>query len=306
MSNNDQIVDTSGAASIPSLSDFVVVKRSDLQKLTDAVSDLWDSASDDGCEEPYFVGDMNHLQAVRQVESALRGAQSLDRALRRVDGDQEQGNDPILVVVPAGLSDESAVLAMNKAIEAANAITNNGEDGTYFEALQEQLGQAGIAIQEGIELLHSTPWDADTFPTPDRSPDDYLEVAYRSSPDEPDQIDPVGYIMNGDEIDESTAVEPLDGVSLNGVCTGFVVVYPRSDRYGVPEMATHSGAIKYLRTITRLKIAPHFDLTVEDSGDDTLLSFVVRALVHKDCVRVLERNAEESQGIEGDFDRFIG
>jgi len=170
MSNNVHIAEQVDAVPTPALSDFVLVKRSDLEKLCDAMSDLWNSASQEGCEEPYFVADMNPLQDVRQVVGMLQQAHSLDRSLRRVDGDVEQGNGPILVVMPACITDEAAEQVMNDAIHAANARTNNGADGAYFEALQEQLAPAGIAIQEGVELLRSTPWDADTFSSSEDSP----------------------------------------------------------------------------------------------------------------------------------------
>lgn len=286
------------AAVIPSLSDFVVLKRADVDRLLAAVGDLWDSSSNDGCEEPYFVGDQTHLDAVRQLSGQMREAKSLDQALRRVDGDPDQRNDPILVVVPQGLDDVAAVQAMDQAIDAANQKSGFGRDGAYFDALQEALSAHGVAINQGIELLRSQPWDADLChgcPDLDDASGDYLTVEFRICHDDPGAIEPVGLLVRGDEADESTAVEPIDDVPFQGFCTAFEVTYPRADRYGVPDCATHSGAVDFIRQITTLRLHPGFEVNATDSRDDTAMSFSVRALVHKDCVRVVEQDTHRQR-----------
>lgn len=272
---------------IPSLTDLVVLKKADLQRLLDAVGDLWDSASEDGCEDPLFVGDMTHMKGARDAASALAQAKPLDQALRRVDGDPDNGNDPILVVLPQGVGDQAAVGLMDSAIEAANQDTNFGKDGGYFEALQERLGVHGIAIAGGIEQLRSSPWDADAFAGPDQDDDsgEWLKVVFASSPDEFDEIEPVGRL---DEDGETVFLEPVPGATFIGFCTELHVTYPRGDKYGVPRNASHQGGADYVRQISELGIHKDFEVHATDSGDDGMGSFTIHAMVHKDCMRPVD------------------
>lgn len=274
------------------LSDYVVVKAADLQLLREAVSDLWDSSSEEGCETPLFVGDMMHLNTVRHLAGRLHESKPLDQALRRVDGDPENGNAPILVVLPQGVDDQSAEGLMNAAIEAANQDTNFGKDGGYFEALQERLFVYGIAITGGIEQLRSTPWDADAFGGPelDDGSGEYLNVVFPGSSVEDDELDTEGRLA-----DDTEAIEVVSGSALRGFCIGLDVTYPRADRHGVPDMATYSGAAAYIRQITSLQVHKDFEVEATDSGDDSSLTFAVRALVHKDCVRVIEQDSRRQR-----------
>ena len=155
MSNNQP------ANPILEMSDFMVVPRAQLEALLNAVSDLSASASDEGCEEPWFVGDHTHLKLADRARQDLLACKSVDQVLRRADGDPENGNDPVLMILPAGMDDAGAIEIMNNAVFSANEATDRGSDGRYFEVLQENLGTHGIAISSGVELLRSVPWDSD-------------------------------------------------------------------------------------------------------------------------------------------------
>lgn len=272
-------------------SDLVVINKADLQRLLDAVSDLWDSASADGCEAPYFVADMTHMSIARDTASGLRDAQTLDRALRRVDGDIESGNDPILVVLPKGVDDQAAAKLMNDAIEVSNQETNFGKHGGYFEALQTHLGAAGIAIKDGVEQLRCMPWDADAFKGPDLGEvnSEWLDMVFESDPEEFDQIDPVGRL---DQPGEPVLMEPVPDATFIGFCTQLHVTYPNGAKYGVPESASARGGAAYVRQITAMGIHKDFEVHAIDSGDDGMGSFTMHAKVHKDCMRPAEQPAD--------------
>ncbi len=279
---------TQSTAAPVDLSDLVVLKKADLQRLVDAVDHLWSSASDEGCEAPYFVGDMTHMQSVRDASSLLSQSRPLDQALRRVDGDPENGADPILVVLPAGVGDKDAAALMNAAILGANQDTEFGKDGGYFEALQTRLGASGIAIAGGIEQLFSQHWDADAFAGPDEDDrsGDWLRLVFDSSEGDPDEIDPVARL---DQEGEPVFFEPVADVPFVGFCTQMHVTFPRGDKYGVPEAATDRGAADHVRKQTNLGVHKSFEVYANDSGDDGMGSFTFYAMVHKDCMRPVEQ-----------------
>lgn len=282
------------APEIPTLSDLVVLKKADLQRLLDAVGGLWDSASEEGCEAPYFVGDMTYMQGAREAAGVLLQSKPLDQALRRVDGDLDNGSDPILVVLPTGVDDQAAADLMDAAIEQANQETNFGKDGGYFEALQERLSTSGIAITGGIEELRCQPWDADAFAGPDldESDGDWLDLEFESDPDEPYQINPVGRLNQGGE---PVLMEPVPDATFIGFCTELHVTYPNGSKYGVPSSASERGGADFVRQITQMGIHKDFEVYATDSGDDGVGSFTMRAMVHKDCMQPVERPADRSR-----------
>ena len=59
----------------PTHSELVTVDRADIERIHHALMDLWDSASTEGCEEPYGVIDMTHLNTLqdRQPQPGGRG-----------------------------------------------------------------------------------------------------------------------------------------------------------------------------------------------------------------------------------------
>jgi hypothetical protein len=272
----------------PELSDFLVLKKTDVQRLMDAVNDLWNSASEDGCEAPYFVADKTFMDATLAASRALRGAKPLDQALRRVDGDMNNREEPILVVLPQGVDDKTGVDLMNAAIEGANQDSNFGKKGDYFERLQTRLGASGIAVTSGVEQLFSKPWDADVFSGPLSADEDYVDVMFSCDEYEPDQLDPVVYQVRNDKADEDSPLEVVPDVPFAGFCTELDVTYPRAAKYGVPDMATESGAAEYVKETLKFSLHRDFSVFATDSGDDSGLMFKVRALVHKDCLRPVQ------------------
>lgn len=73
----------------PTHSELVTVDRADIERIHHALIDLWNSASTEGCEEPYGVIDMTHLNTLKSVFLPLRlmleGASDTPAAQRNAD-----------------------------------------------------------------------------------------------------------------------------------------------------------------------------------------------------------------------------
>lgn len=146
---------------IPAQSDLCILPREQLEALLRSIGDLWDSASNEGCEAPYFVGDQTHLDSLRSIASGLKQAQTLDKALRLVDGDLENRSGPILLVVPSTVSDEGLPALLDKAIEDSGWDAQSDALMDRYTALSHRLAAHGIAVAAGIENVPCQPWDAE-------------------------------------------------------------------------------------------------------------------------------------------------
>lgn len=282
----------SHTAEIGTLDDFVLVRKSDLQRLVTASEELNSSASSDGCEAPYFVGDGLALGTLMYELGRIKNAPSLDDALRQVEGNEHDGNLPVLLVLPAGMGEEAAVAAMNHAVDQANIDTGNGssKEVDYFEVLQEHLVRAGVVMTDGVRTLNSTPWDADTVVEPSLGDPDYLDVVFRSHEDEPDTLaDTVE--LQGDGVQ----LQVVDTPKHRMFCSALDITYPRGDRYGVPDAATDRGGREYVRAISTFVPGTNFEVYSEDSGDDTPMRFTMTCRVHKDDLMPVEQSKEYSR-----------
>ncbi|MDO9099711.1 MAG: hypothetical protein Q7V53_03055 [Caldisericota bacterium] len=145
----------------PQLGDLCVISKPDLHELIQDIEDLWDSSSNDGCEAPFFVGDQTHLDSLKSRLARLKSLNTLDKALRLVNGDPESRSEPILLVVPPQIPEAEVPALMDKVIaQAAIEHAAAGEE-AHLDVLQRQLGQHGIAMATGIENVQCQPWDAD-------------------------------------------------------------------------------------------------------------------------------------------------
>lgn len=97
-----------------------------------------------------------------QVVMALHGVAHAGtprlRAVASID------DSPLLVWVPASLSDEAAAHEINESRLAANIETANGEGGGFWEEFEQQVSQRGLVIVGefgSIARLEADPWDRD-------------------------------------------------------------------------------------------------------------------------------------------------
>jgi len=279
------------AASQPnplSVDDFVVLRKDDLQRLLDAVDDLSSSSSTDGCEHPLFVGDIEHMNAAIEAAGSLKDAKTVTQALRWVDGDADQGNEPVLLVILGKMDDKAAADMISVAVVEANQESDQGRTGTYFEALQERLAAHGVAMSCGLEQLRCKPWDSDEMSEPELNHPDWLEVVLRSSDDEPDELDEVGTIG-----EDGPQVTIVDKPAHPLFCRLLEIEYPRGDKYGVPEAATERGGRVYVRQISVCVLASDFDVFSRDRGDDGAMTFSMTCRIHKDDLIEVEQNKEQ-------------
>lgn len=199
-------------------------------------------------------------------------AQSMQRVLVQGDVDEE----PLSVFLPASLDLKSAAALVDMAIVRANLATAQGSKGNYFAALKVELAEHGIICEERPPtLVTKHQWDSLCMK-------DLGNLITAGREDEFTRVD----IINIDDVFEHGEADRLECTPTEGGGTllldqqhisqlhieRFVVTYPRSDRYGVPECATDSGARKYLRSLG-FRVDDSLEVESDESGDDSPLHF---------------------------------
>jgi hypothetical protein len=283
---------TTASPPILLLSDFAVVPKALLQKLLSDLSNVEHSVSTEGCAAPDAVIDHTYLKDAVVAAESIRGFNTLEQSLRMVEGNYDEGNGEVMLVVPSGLDDEAMVQIMNAAIVEANKATNAGADGGYFEALHEQLAASGVAMQQGIDRLECKPWDDDSMgedevSEPPAADPDWVEVEFASENVEGDHLLSLTGKTSAGEL-----VEIREDATVLGFVDALHVIYPRSSRYGIPQCATGQGARDFIREITAFGTSTDFEVVTTDGGDDSPMSFMMKVRVHKDCLQSVEARSE--------------
>lgn len=275
-----------------SASEFVVVRASDLEKLTDSVKTLVYNASNEGCETGDFMGRVDNLDEVKRALRTM-SAKPVPDAIKVVHGDQmrDPNVEPILVVIPPELTEEKAVEAVNTAIKEAGLRSGNGLHSEYFEEFSAQLAHWNIAVESALPVLRANPWDMDSYEEePDLSAPEsqWVAVVWESSEEEPDELAPFGTTapLNGGD---PVCVEIKDDVFFRAFCFEMELKYPEGTKYGVPECATDDGARDYVKHSLGVLPAKNFQVYAEDTGDSSPMRFVLRMAIHKDCLREVPR-----------------
>jgi len=199
-------------------------------------------------------------------------AQSMQRVLVQGDVDDE----PLSVFLPASLDLKSAAALVDLAIVRANLATAQGSKGDYFAALKVELAEHGIVCEQRPQtLVTKHQWD-------DLCMEELGNLITAGREHEFTRVD----IINIDDVFEHGEADRLECTPTEGGGTllldqqhisqlhieKFVVTYPRSDRYGVPECATDSGARKYLRSLG-FRVDNSLDVESDESGDDSPVHF---------------------------------
>jgi hypothetical protein len=150
--------------STPTHSELVTVDRADIERIHHALMDLWNSASTEGCEEPYGVIDMTHLNTLKSVLLPLR--QKLDevnsQAEQRDSGGSGDGVPP-LVGEPSG----KEVTVVVEAFETSQW----GADGPQFMSLcvtqkflTEMASRVADMSRQGVDSISLSRYPEDWGP----------------------------------------------------------------------------------------------------------------------------------------------
>lgn len=269
---------------------YVVVDSERLQNLRDVVDNLLE-----GIEDP-------------QDELALRARGALDKlqskpvlkALRTVRGDLEQRSDAALMIVPPDVGDDQAAQALADAVRFAAAATADGQTGTYFEALQAELARkSGAFITDQMhQLTTEVAWDECVFPDepeslPDKGDDEWARVRF-TNPADLSALD--GEISDGELLDGSGLVRLQDDAAgFIGFVTSITYRYPRAEKYGVPSCATDDGAREFIVKGLGFACSKDLEIFAEDTGDDSVESFVIECTVPRSVLAPLQLDRERDR-----------
>ncbi|HWS26851.1 MAG TPA: hypothetical protein VN259_09825 [Xanthomonadales bacterium] len=253
---------------------YVLVDGTRLQALRDAVDSLLE-----GIEDPQD----ELAQTARQALRALQTKPALT-ALRWVRGDLENRTDSALMIVPPGVGDDQAAQALKDAVRFAAAATADGQTGTYFEALQTELGrQTGAIITDDVHHLSTdVAWDECVFPDepeglPDEGDEEWARVRF-TNPDDLSALD--GEISDGELLDGSGVVQLQAGAgAFMGFVTSITYRYPRAEKYGVPSAATDDGAREFIVKGLGFACSGDLEIIAQDTGDDSVESFEIECTV---------------------------
>lgn len=273
---------------------LVVVDVVRLQALQDALRALLE-----GIEDPQDP-------LARQAADALAGllTKPVMQTLRTVRGDLDQGGEQALMVVPPGVSDDAAGDALQKAVHYAAAATADGQTGDYFETLRAHLAQElGAHFTSQIEVLSTTvAWDEGVFPEePNKLPaqgDQQWAWVRFTNPDDLSALE--GDLSDGELMDGSGTVRLQDDAQgFIGFACRLTYRYPRSDRYGVPDSATDSGARSFIVNNLGFACSRDLEILTEDTGDDSVESFEVECLVPRSVLVDVEQAPRPREGARG-------
>lgn len=272
---------------ISNSSDYVIVRKSELDRIKSALKTLWNGHSMVSRESSEFEGNVADLRSLGEAVRELKSGAVVD-LIRRVDAD-DFAADPVLLILPPGINDADAVSAMNSAIEQANLATNDGKDDDYWADLAGILQSKGIAIESGIKQLPCIGWDSSfKEDEPVDGDPDWVRVSFSTSEEE--NADPDS-IYDG-VLEDGSRVMVMANVKLKAFCHELVVMFPNAEKYGTPSFATEEGASKYVRRSLGLEVAQDFEVVPIDRGDDGASSFKANCIVHRDCIAPHHQYAE--------------
>ena len=198
--------------------------------------------------------------------------------------------DDIQILLPAELIADltAARSAVNEAILTANRVTRQGRDGGYFEALQEALFKSGIQTVAEIEALGTRPWDDDCTDELGEigAEEDMVEVVISNvaAVFEHGDDDQMLCEIEGDETHASYAIDADADIVLRLHPTSIEVTFPRSDKYGVPDISTDRGGRQYLRDLGFL-VPSSVEVNSMDSGDDSPTQISVTCKVPRELLQ---------------------
>jgi hypothetical protein len=280
------------SSTTPQTSELLVINSSDVSALENAISNLLHTA--DRIDSGEYIVQEEFFSALKKVEAIRSQTKPVLQCLRHVEASGEDAEDPILAVLPPGMPTAQASDLINQAVIRAQALSADGEGAPYFEALQESLACGGIEITGSIENMESGPWDISHVIPPEPHDQDLMD-------DDPEWVrvtvsGPAFQDSDTDwemRLEDKSAVEFVEGDQpFIGFVRSLTYNFPRSDRYGVPEAATDSGARQFI--VDELGFACSRDLVVYgcDSRDDTPANFYAECIMPRDVLRVVDAPIE--------------
>lgn len=271
--------------------DYEVVQALALSNVRTSFDRLWETRSTEHCGPNECLVDKATMDLVQTALDLLK-SQTVPLSVRLVNADQESGNEgePVMLVIPPGMSDELAIDAVNSSIELAGRLSNDGRSGTYFEDFANSLASFQIAVEQGLVELPSNPWDRDSVgEQPEEGDPNWINVTFEAAFDD-DQIEWQATLSADD-----SAVVINPEIPLHGFVSELQYSYPRSDKYGVPEAATEAGGRHFVAKTLGLACADNFETFAVDTGDDGIEAFRILCLVPRDCIKPVDRQTHQGR-----------